>query len=187
MEFLFISPSEIKATTVIGGNVDQDKFIFVIADVQNTTILPLLGQELYEKILSEAELNTLTGDYLEMYTKFIQPITKYQTVANYVLISNYMVDNGGTSIHQSNTKESVDENGLSRLANTYAGMADTFIDRFQEWIMHNPLPEYKTYQEGVDASKHVSNRGGWFFGEPSNSVIDREMRDDELINYKRWH
>ncbi len=188
MEFLFISPSEIKSTTVIGANVDQDKFIFVIADVQNTTILPLLGQELYEKVLSEAELNTLSGDYLEMYTKFIQPITKYQTVANYVLISNYMVDNGGTSIHQSNTKESVDENGLSRLANTYAGMADTFIDRFQEWIMHNPLPEYKTYQEGVDASKHVSNRGGWFFGEPSNAVIGRETQDDPFNRYNdlKW-
>ena len=52
MEFLFVSPSDIKSTTVIGGNTDNDKFVFVIADVQNTTILPLLGQELSEKILS---------------------------------------------------------------------------------------------------------------------------------------
>jgi len=187
MEFLFVSPSDIKSTTVIGGNVDVDKFVFVIADVQNTTILPLLGQELYEKILAEAEANTLTGDYLELYTKFVQPITKYQTVANYVLISNYMVDNGGTSVHQSNTKEAVDSDGLSKLANTYAGMADTFIDRFQEWICNHSLPEYKTYQEGVDASKHVSNRGGWFFGEPSNTIREREVQEDELINYRKWH
>ena len=188
MEFLFVSPSDIKSTTVIGGNVDNDKFLFVIADVQNTTILPLLGQELYEKILSEAETNTLSGDYLELYTKFVKPITKYQTVSNYVLISNYMVDNGGTSVHQSSNKEVVDDNGLSKLANTYAGMADTFIDRFQEWIMHNPLPEYKTYQEGVDANKNISNRGGWFFGLPSNSVMDREMNEDPFNRYNnlKW-
>lgn len=99
-----------------------------------------------------------------------------------------MVDNGGTSIHQSSTKESVDDNGLSKLANTYAGMADTFIDRFQEWIMHNPLPEYKTYQEGVNANKNISNRGGWFFGLPSNSVIDREINEDPFNRYNnlKW-
>ena len=186
MEFLFVSPSDIKATTVIGGNVDNDKFVFVISDVQNTTILPLLGEELYNKIASEAESNTLSGKYLELYTKYIQPITKFQTVANYVLISNYMVDNGGTSIHQSSTKESVDDKGLSRLANTYAGMADTFIDRFQDWISYNDLPEYKTHQEGVDASRHMSNRGGWFFGLPSNSVMNRESLDNDEINYRKW-
>ena len=35
-QFLFISPTEIKQSTVVGGNVDDDKFVFVISDVQNT-------------------------------------------------------------------------------------------------------------------------------------------------------
>ena len=186
MEFLFVSPSELKATTILGGNLDVDKYVYIIADVQNTTVLPLLGQELYTKIKDEAEANTLTGQYAELYTNYVQPIVKYQTVANYVLISNYMVDNGGTSTHQDSTKQSVDEKGLARLSNTYAGMADTFIDRFQEWIKYNPLPEYKTYQEGVDASKHVSNRGGWFFGLPSNAIIEQENQDEPFKNDIRW-
>ena len=186
MEFLFVSPTDIKATTVVGGNVDSDKFVFVISDVQNTTILPLLGQELYSKISAEAEAGTLAGEYLELYTKFVKPITKYQTVASYVMISNYMVDNGGTSVHQSSSKQAVDNDGLARLSNTYAGMADTFIDRFQEWIKYNPLPEYKTYQEGVDASKHISNRGGWFFGLPSNAIMEQENQDEPFKNDIRW-
>ena len=62
----------------------------------NTTILPLLGQELYDVILAGADAGNLTGLYLELYTKYVQPITKYQTVANFVLISNYMVANGGS-------------------------------------------------------------------------------------------
>ena len=85
-QFLFISPTEIKQSTVVGGNVDDDKFVFVISDVQNTTILPLLGQELYDVILAGADAGNLTGLYLELYTKYVQPITKYQTVANFVLI-----------------------------------------------------------------------------------------------------
>ena len=92
-DFLFISPTEIKQTTVVGGNVDDDRFVFIISDVQNTVILPLLGQQLYDVILAGATANNLTGLYLELYTKYVQPITKFQTVANFVLISNYMVAN----------------------------------------------------------------------------------------------
>ena len=54
-QFLFISPTEIKQSTVVGGGVDDDKFVFVISDVMNTTILPLLGQELYDVILAGAD------------------------------------------------------------------------------------------------------------------------------------
>ena len=43
----------------------------------NTTILPLLGQELYDVILAGADAGNLTGLYLELYTKYVQPITKY--------------------------------------------------------------------------------------------------------------
>ena len=133
-EFLFISPTEIKQSTVVGGNVDDDKFVFVISDVQNTTILPLLGQELYEVILAGADADNLTGLYLELYTKYVQPITKFQTVANFVLISNYNVANGGSVSHTSDNAQLMSAEELTRLSNTYAGMADTFIDRFEEWI-----------------------------------------------------
>jgi len=164
MEFLFVSPTNLKSTTIIGGNVDNDKIVYIIGDVQNTTILPLLGQELYSIILEGARENVLTGLYLELYTNFVQPITKYQTVANYVLISNYMVDNGGSSIHNGETSTPMNATELKVLASTYSGMADTYIQRFEDWICRNHLDEYKMHQDGVDASKSISNRGGWFFG-----------------------
>ena len=73
-EFLFITPQELKSTTILGGNVDQDKFLFSIANVQIITIQRLLGTELYDVILSGAEADTLTGLYLELYDKFVKPI-----------------------------------------------------------------------------------------------------------------
>ncbi len=183
-QFLFISPTEIKQSTVVGGNVDDDKFVFVISDVQNTTILPLLGQELYDVILAGADAGNLTGLYLELYTKYVQPITKYQTVANFVLISNYMVANGGSVSHTSDNAQLMSAEELTRLSNTYAGMADTFIDRFEDWIVLNHLDEYKTTQDGVDASKHVSNRSGWYFGNPSNRIQNPYPQSpDDIISY----
>ena len=54
-EFLFIQPTEITSTTIMGGNVDIDKYLFCIADTQISVIEPLLGTELYDKILADAE------------------------------------------------------------------------------------------------------------------------------------
>ena len=74
-DFLFISPTEIKQTTIVGGGVDDDRFVFVISDVMNTTILPLLGQQLFDVILAGATASTLTGLYLESvsYTHLTLP------------------------------------------------------------------------------------------------------------------
>ena len=78
----------------------------------NTTILPLLGQQLYDVILAGATANTLTGLYLELYTKYIQPITKFQSVANFVLISNYLVTNGGSVSHTSDNAQLMSAGGV---------------------------------------------------------------------------
>jgi len=70
-EFLFITPEEIASTTLLGGNVDPQKYLFCIANVQLTTIEPLLGSELYDKIYADAENNVLAGDYLTLYENYI--------------------------------------------------------------------------------------------------------------------
>jgi len=177
MEFLFVSPTTLKAKTIIGGNVDNDKIVYIISDVQNTTILPLLGQELYDVISAGAEADNLTGLYLELYTKFVQPITKFQTVANYVMISNYMVDNGGSVIHNSETSTPMTMDELNVLSSTYAGMSDTYVNRFEDWITINYVEEYKTAQDGVDAIKGINNRGGWFFG--TSNVEDNKYNKQQ--------
>ena len=68
-EFLFITDAEMKSTTLMGGNVDPDKYKFTISEAMDSVVEPLLGTELYDKIASEAEASTLTGLYLEFYEK----------------------------------------------------------------------------------------------------------------------
>ena len=177
MEYLFITPQELKSTTILGGNVDKDKFLFSIANTQIITIQALLGTELYDVILEGAEASTLTGDYLEMYTKYVKPITKNQALSEYIKISSYMIANGGAFKHSPDNSELMSADEISSLADTYAGMADTYIGRFEKWLCHNSIPEYKLYQDEVNASKTVTNRSGWFFGEPSNRVQARRFEE----------
>ena len=160
-EFLFITPEEIQSTTIMGGNVDPDKFLFCIANVQLTIIEPLLGSELYNKILTDAENDTLTGLYLELYDIYIKPITKNSAVAEYLTIASYMVQNGGIFKHTGENIEVVDKQEIQYLAQKYNSYAQMFVQRFNKWICNNHLLEYKFHQDEVNANKGIKLTAGW--------------------------
>ena len=165
-EFTFIQPSDMTETTILGGNVDIDKYSLNIVNVQLTVIEPLLGTELYDKIIADAstggDTGSLTGDYLHLYTEFVRPITKHQALAEYITVSGFMITNGGAFKHQPDNAELMDKDEKALVSTIYSGLADTFIIRFEKWIGLNPLPEYKTSQDEVNASKDIDNTGGWY-------------------------
>lgn len=160
-EFLFVTPEEMTATTVLGGNVDVDKYIPCVASVQLTIIEPLLGTLLYDKIATDAEAETLAGLYLELYDKFVKPITKNMAVAEYIEIGSYMVSNGGIYKHTGDNIEVVDKQEVQFLAGKYRSIAQAMVIRFNKWICKNHITEYKTYQDEVNAKKDVVLTAGW--------------------------
>ena len=160
-EILFISPQELSNTTILSGNVDIDKYTFCIANVQVTTIEPLLGSELYDKIIADLEAETLTGLYLELFEKYIKPITKHYAVGQYIEIASYILDNGGLYKHTGENIEVVDKQEAQFLSNKYNAMAQMYVQRFEKWICKNTIPEYKTIQDDVNAMKDVKLTAGW--------------------------
>ena len=161
---LFISPEELVSTTIIGGNVDQDKFKMNIENVMVTVIEPLLGTELYDKIVTDVTAGTTTGLYLTLFNDYIKPITKNQACAEYVTVSGFMITNGGAFKHSPENSELMDKDEKALISTIYSSKADTYIQRFEKWICLNPLSEYKTSQSEVNASKDISLTAGWYFG-----------------------
>jgi hypothetical protein len=162
---LFVSPAQVKQTTIIGGNVDDDKFVFAIESVQITVIEPLLGTELFDKMINDLTFPiTYTGLYLDLYEKFIFPITKFESAAQYINFAQYTVGNGGIFKHSPENSEVVDRAEISTLTDTYHNNAQPYIKRFNKWICKNTIPEYKTWQDEVNADKSMTLRQGWHFG-----------------------
>ena len=161
---LFISPAQVKKTTILGGNVDVDKFLFCIESVQITVIEPLLGTELYDKIIADLTADTLSGDYLTIFNEFVQPITKFESTAQYINIAQYSVANGGVFKHSPDSAEVVERGEVNSLADYYHNNAEPYIKRFNKWICKNSIPEYKTYQDEVNADRQMTLRQGWYFG-----------------------
>ena len=168
MPILFITPQEIAQTTVMGGNVDVDKYNFIIESVQEGVIHSLLGTELYEKIVTEVGDLSISGLYLEMYTKFIKPITKNEALAEYIEVASLIVANGGIYKHAPENGESATEGEINALKEKYHQLSQKYINRFDKWICKNDIPEYKRYQDEVNATK-LTTRGGWYFGSSRSS------------------
>lgn len=160
-ELLFITPNEMTSSTILSGNTDTDKYLFCILQAQITTIEPLLGSELYDKIKTDIENNTLAGLYSELYADFIKPITKNEALAQYIEIASYMVDNGGIYKRAGENVEVVAKDEVQYLAGKYKSLAQMYVGRFNKWICKNMLSEYKTCQEEVNALKDINLNVGW--------------------------
>jgi hypothetical protein len=160
-ELLFITPQEMSDTTILSGNVDIDKYTFCIANVQVTVIEPLLGTELYNKMVEDIIADDLTGLYLEMYTKFVKPITKFNAVAEYLQIASYILDNGGLYKHTGENIEVVDKQEAQFVSQKYSAMAQMYVQRFEKWICKNYIAEYKLYQDEVNAMRDIRLTAGW--------------------------
>ena len=169
---LFISPQQIQQTTILGGNVDVDKFQFCIDTVEITVIEPLLGTELFDKIKTDWTADTLAGDYLELFTEFVQPITKYEATGQYINIAQYTLDNGGIFKHSPENAEVVDKDEVQSLAQVYHANAQMYVQRFEKWICKNTITEYKTYQDSVNATKNIGLTAGWWFGNSNSCGTD---------------
>ena len=160
-ELLFITPDELAKTTILGGNVDRDKYTFSILNVQITVIERLLGTYLYNKIVADIENNTLTGLYATLYNDYIKPITKYESCAEYIEVASFMLNNGGLFRHTADNSETVTKDDTYNLSQKYHGLAQMYVERFEKWINKNPLPEYKICQDEVNAGK-IKNTSGWY-------------------------
>ena len=162
---LFISPAQVKQTTVMGGNVDVDNFLFAIESTQITIIEPLVGTELFSKMIDDLTFPiTYTGLYLELYEKFIFPITKFESTAQYINFAQYKLTNGGLFKHSPADAEVVSREEVNGLADYYHNNAQVYIKRFNKWICKNTITEYKSFQDEVNANNSMTLRMGWHFG-----------------------
>lgn len=162
MSLLFLSQSEVIETTIVGGNVEADKYQFCIYNIQKTIIEPMLGTLLYDKIISDLEGDSLSGDYQVLFFEFIKPITKNFSVAEYIRISNYTLNNKGLMLPSSENNETANKSEREYLASKYDSLGQSFVLRFEKWISDKNITEYKSIQDEVNPTS-INNSFNWFF------------------------
>jgi hypothetical protein len=158
---ILLKQNELTKNTILGGNIDVDRYVPCIKEVQNTLIKPLLGKILYDKICLEfdPETGSLTGLYNELYEDYVKPMVINGSAELYLSVGAYMVSNNGITKMKSDSNETVSKEEVDYLVQSYRKLYNHYERQFLEWIKLNPLPEYN-----LNACNSFSNRinvGGW--------------------------
>jgi hypothetical protein len=147
MTTLFITQTDLKANTILNGNVDADLFMQFIKIAQQMHVQNYLGTQLYNSITTKINTTTLTGDYLDLVKDYVQPMLIHFAMVDYLPFANYQIRNGGVFKHRSDNSESTTKDELDLLVQKHRTFADFYAKRFIDFMGINAsamFPEYWT-------------------------------------------
>jgi hypothetical protein len=163
MEALFITRKDLVKYTSVNGNVDTDKFLQYIKIAQDIHIQNYIGTDLYNKLQSDIEGGTLTGDYLALVNDYIKPMLIHWAMVEYLPFAAYTIANKGVFKHSSENATNVEKNEVDFLIEKERTVAQYYTERFISYMSFNAaskFPEYYT-NSNDDVYPDKSLFGGW--------------------------
>ena len=163
-EVLLIERADLVKFTVVDANVDTDKFIQFVKIAQDIHIQGYLGTDLLNKLKSEIEAGTLSGNYLSLLTTYVKPMLIHWAMVEYLPFAAYTVANKGVFKHTAESSETVQKNEVDFLIEKQRITAENYSQRFVDYMSFNSssFPEYHT-NSGPDVYPiSNTNIGGWY-------------------------
>lgn len=143
---LFITRNDLIKHSSLNGNIDTDKFIQYIKIAQEIHIQNYLGTDLYEKIQTDIESSSLSGDYLNLVNDYIKPMLIHWAMVEFLPFSAYTIANKGVFKHNSENAVNVEKTEVDFLIEKERNIAQYYTDRFISYMSFNgsTFPEYYT-------------------------------------------
>ena len=157
---ILLKSNEITKSTILGGNIDIDRYLPAIKACQQTKIKGVLGKELYDKIQLLFETSSLTGLYLEMYEDYIKEMVIHGSAEIYLSQGAYLVSNNGITKTKTDSSETVSKEEVDYLVQASRKLFDEYKREFLEWIKINgaSIPEWPVNSRPATTRINV---GGW--------------------------
>ena len=165
---LFITTEDIKRYSVLSGNVDPDKFIYMVEISQDTEVQYYLGTKLLLKLQDLILAGTIglpaNAAYKTLLETYVKPMTIYWALVCYMPFAAYTVANGGVYKHTSESSETVSKDEVDYLVEKYRDIAQFYTNNFIDFMVYNQAtyPEYNS-NTNDDIYPDTSNAdfGGW--------------------------
>lgn len=184
-----ITSHEIKLNTSMGGNVDSDKYLHYINDVQVMVLENVLGTKLYDKIITDFNSGSLAGLYLQMFNDYIKPVIWHSVFAEYIKMGQIIVGNGGVYKHIAQDAEIASDDSINYSAKNAQSKADTYIDRLIRFLVDKEpdIVEYTTTQDNdydIEPSNALQTISGWYLT-GSDSELDylKKSADGGIVGH----
>ena len=155
---LFISTDRLKRDSALGGSVDDNLLLPYILMAQDRYILPILGTDLNDKLISDIQGSSLTGNYLTLLQTYIQPALVQFAFATVLPFLRLRMVNNSVVTMDSEQGSSVSHEELKPLINASMDQGEFYRERLIDYIQNNTssFPEYST-NTGADLTPTTQN------------------------------
>ena len=162
-QVLFVSPADVIKRTGINGNVDRDQMIQFIKIAQDIHIQGILGTKLFNKIATDIAADSLSGNYLTLFTNYIQDMVIHYSAIEILPYIHYKVANGGIYINGAENGERVTKQDWDYLVQKERDIAEHYSRRFVDHMaLYSSLyPEYNTSSNDDMYPSKNQNFNGW--------------------------
>ena len=142
---LLISEAKLKRFTDINNVLDVDLISSVIREAQIVHITRLLGSKLYDKILSDVDNGTLTGNYKTLVDNYIQDVLIYASYYESLETIYLRPRNAGLVVPQGGENNSAADITLyDKKRQSVKNKMEYFAERLVDYLCFNTsiYPEY---------------------------------------------
>ena len=145
---LFISTDRLKKDSALGGSVDDNLLLPYILMAQDRYILPVLGTDLNDKLISDIQGGSLTGNYLTLLQTYIQPSLVQFSFATVLPFLRLRMVNNSVVTMSSEQGGTVSHDELKPLINASMDQGEFYRERLIDYLRGNltNFPEYSTNQ-----------------------------------------
>ena len=145
---LFISTDRLKRDSSLGGSVDDNLLLPYILMAQDRYILPVLGTDLTNKLISDIQGSSLSGNYLTLLQTYIQPaLVQFSFSVVLPFLRLRMVNNSVVTM-SSEQGGTVSHDELKPLISASMDQGEFYRERLITYVTNNTsnFPEYSTNQ-----------------------------------------
>jgi len=144
---LFISENKLKNFTDLNNSVDPDLLKNAVREAQDINIQRMLGYNLYQKLITDVNNNTLTGYYLTLMNEYLQDTLLYWSYYEALESIWLRPRNNGLLIPNGGVEASaVDSNTYDKKRQSVKNKAEWYAERMVGWLIDNQtqFPEFGT-------------------------------------------
>ena len=157
---MLVTREEIYQRTPVNGNLDYDKVLPHVLTAQDTHVQEVLGTNLYNKIVTDFNAETLIDPYLTLLNTWVKPMLVHFIASDFYLFHAFEVANGGIFRHESENSSTPDMSDIDKLSTEQKKFAVFYRERLIDYLCYNSnlFPEYISTQNGqLNPSTKISN------------------------------
>jgi len=153
MSALFCNEDKLKSSTAINYNVDTAFLLPFLKIAQDKHLQIILGSKLYDKISSDIDDDTLTGDYRTLVDDYIQDSIIHYALVEALPYISFQIKNGTITQKNSENGTAASKSDVTWLIQKERDTAEFYAQRIVDYLCENSssYPEYST-NTGADIS-----------------------------------